>query len=155
MLKISGRDLARAFGKLEHRSRDATCDPDSQRSANGQTKQGQNQIGVLEPKIRRQFLVERSLQKCDRISILRRQLDGITQECLAAYAEIDNLFRGQRFSAQDPHQCDAPLFIEGGAEGIRSVQKRDIQIGIGLYFPCKIIVDTKSETEPGDWIGSE
>src|SRR5205814_2501635 len=145
MLKIAGRDLARAFGKFEHRSRDAAGDPDSQRSGNSKTKQGQTQIGVLEPTIRRQFLIERSLQKCDRISILRWQRYGITQECLAAHAQTDDLFRGQRSSAKDQHQCNAPLFIEGGAEEIRSVQKRDIQIGVGLYFAREVIVAAKSE----------
>ena len=71
----TAEDGTSALGELQNWFGHTARNPNSNQSRNRQPKKSKNQVGALEAKIRRQFLVERSLQQRYGVCVLGRKRD--------------------------------------------------------------------------------
>src|SRR5947208_6641092 len=146
ILVVALPNFTRALGELQNWFGHTARNPNSNQSRNRQPKKSKNQVGALEAKIRRQFLIKRALQKRDNCSRFGRKREGVANVTLSAQANIDNLLWNECSVAQDRNQHVALCPFESGGEKnvvprMRLIKKRDIQIGIGLDLSRELIVD--------------
>src|SRR5690242_4574253 len=153
MIVISGSDFASPAGQFQHRMRDAARDPQTEDKGQRQTKQGKAEVSAFQPKIGREFLIERALQERDRVSVLSWKRRDVTRKRFAGERQINELLRRERAITQ--HLGNGLLIWQGCSKQLRAAEKSNLEVGVALNFARKIVVDAEHWTKPGDRIRRE